>query len=64
MGLPNKFEDIKVKERDPVPETKNTKTSKYLLTYLILMRDQVVDGSRLKKFRNDGISCLYIMAST
>lgn len=46
MGLPNKFQDIKVTERDPVPKTKNTKTSEYLLTYLVLMRDQVVDGNK------------------
>lgn len=43
MGLPNKFQDIKVTERDPVPKTK---TSEYLLTYLVLMRDQVVDGNK------------------
>lgn len=46
VGLPNKFRDIKVTERDPVPKTKNTKTSEYLLTYLVLMRDQVVDGNK------------------
>lgn len=46
VGLPNKFQDIKVTERDPVPKTKNTKTSKYLLIYLVLMHDQVVDGNK------------------